>query len=73
MNRYDDYGLNRNETYIYRMTKILLELVKDITVEQIDIAMNESIELGKGRRIDSDYNYDLVKSRLCNWYDVKIA
>lgn len=73
MNRYDDYGLNSNETFIYRMAKTILQEQKEWSLKDIEDAINDSIELGMDRRINNDYNYNLVKSRLCNWFDIKVA
>ena len=75
MERNDDYGLNKNETWIYRMARtILIAIEKEqdvLTTSDIVGAIDESLELGLGRRISNEYNYSLVKARLCNWFDVK--
>ena len=71
MNRWDDYGLNKNELYIYRMAKTILQEQEIYTVKDITDVMDEAINLGKWRRIDDDYNYNLVKNRLCNFFDMK--
>lgn len=71
MERNDDYGLNENEVFIYRVAKVILQEQKEINVYDIDMAIDDSIEVGLGRRITEDFSYKLVKARLCNFFDVK--
>ena len=73
--RNDDYGLNDSERYIYVIAKTILQgfFPKKISAENVLEAMEDAIALGTGRRINGEYDYELVKSRLYNWFDVRVA
>lgn len=72
MKRYDNYGLNKNENWLYYMARTITQEFNknNITKQIIDKAIEEAIELGLNRRITNDFNINLIKERLYNWHAV---